>query len=135
MHVFVLEYEPDSDTTSTTSGYSASLDSFEAFETDSTSLSFIDLLDDIMDAIKIYCKDKIKILKIKINAMLNSESRSHNVPHRHIEKLSKHYCETTDDIFNYFSNYIKRESPAVLRIIVDASDCSKAKHLYEDYFE
>jgi len=108
------------------------LDSFEDFEVDPDSL-FTDLLDSIMDAIKVYCKNGVKKLKIKIITMLNSNP--HIVPHRHIEKLSEWNCNTTDHIFEYFSSYIKKESPAVLRIIVDASGCKKALNIYEDYFK
>ena len=132
IYLFVLEY--DSDASSTTSGYSPSLDSFEDFEPDQGSLSFNDLLDSIMDAIKVYHSDSIKILKSKVIIMLNSNSQGHSVPPRYIEKLSRYNCNNTDGIFEYFSRYIKKESPAVLRIIVDASDCKKARDLFENYF-
>lgn len=111
------------------------MDSCEELETDPDSYSFADLLDSIMDVMKINCKSRIKKLKIKIITMLNSNTRSHSVPRRYIKKLRKYHCRTTDDIFVYFSNYIKRESPEVLRIIVNASGCSKARELYEDYFD
>lgn len=138
--LFVSEYESDSDTSSsTTSGYSPSsdseLDSFEDFGPDPESTSFIDLLDNIMEAVRVYCTNRITTLKTKIIVMLNSNSRDHSVPHRHIEKLSRSKkCNTTNSIFEYFSCYIKRENPAVLRIIVESSGCKKAIDLYKDYF-
>ena len=107
----------------------------ERFETDSVSLSFTDALENIMKVIGDYCQHRIKRLKIKIIAMLNSEARYHDVPYQYIEKLSKHKCSSTDDIFSYFSRYIKRENPAVLSIIVAASGCKKAKDLYDSYYD
>jgi len=111
------------------------MDSYEEFKTDPVSLSFVDLLDNIMNDIHFHHKNKIKRLKIKIITMLNSNAQHHNVPHRHIEKLSS-TCDynATADIFNYFSRYIKRDSPEVLRLIIEASGCSKARDLYENYF-
>ena len=131
--MFVLEYESDSDASSSTSGYSPSLDSFEDFEPDT---SFADLLDSIKEAVEVHCTDRITRLKIKVISMLNSNSRDHSVPPRYIRKLSrsKCKCDTTDSIFDYFSCYIKREDPVVLRIIVESSGCKKAIDLYEDYF-
>ena len=85
-----------------------------------------------MDAIKVYYKNGVNRLKTKIIVMLNSNP--HIVPHRKIKKLSKWNCNTTDKIFEYFSSYVKKESPEVLRIMVDASGCKKALNLYKDYF-
>ena len=129
MIMYVLAYKHDSDATSRY-GYSTSI---ERFETDPVSLSFNDLLDNIMDAVNVYCQYKIERFKIKIIILLNSEAPKHDVPHRHIDKLSKCKCSTTHDIFKYFSSYIRREKPAVLRIIVEASGCRKAKDLYDNY--
>lgn len=106
----------------------------ERFETKQVSLSFNDLLDNIMDAVNVYYQCKIKTLKVRIIVMLNSEAQHHDVPPRHIEKLTKFKCKTTHDIFQYFSGYIRRENPVVLRLIVEASGCRKAKDLYESYF-
>lgn len=133
--IYILEYRHDSDVTSV-NGYSASMDSIERFETDQDSLSFTDpLIDNIMDAIKDHCPHGIKKLKTKIIVMLNSEAQYHDIPHRYIEKLSKCKYSSTDDIFKYFSCYIKRKNPVVLRIIVDASGCKKAKDLYDSFLD
>lgn len=139
LSTLVLECnESDSDdvsSSSTSSEYSApSMDDYEEFETDPTSLSFMDQVMNIRNAIKVYCRNNITKLKIKIVTMLNSNAKSHSVPHRRIKKLTSRKCNSVDKIFDYFSCYIKRENPTVLRIMVDASGCSKAKNLYDDYF-
>ena len=133
--LLILEYQ-DSDASPSTSAYSPSLDtSYEDFEPDPDSLSFRDQCDDIMDAIKDYYKESgITRLKAKIIMMLNSNTEGHTIPRRYVEKLSKCKCKTTDSIFEYFSPYIKKDNPAVLRIIVEASGCKKAKDLCENHF-
>ena len=111
------------------------MNNIERFETDPVSSSFTDALENIMNVIEDYCQHRIKRLKIKIIAMLNSEAWYHDVPYQYIEDLSECKCSSTDEIFSYFSYYIKRENPVVLRIIVAASGCKKAKDLYDSYYD